>query len=845
MAEGVSTLRGAGAVITLVAGVAAVQMAGLGPARAADAGLYVDRTMSTCSDGGAGTSTAPYCTISAAVSHLQPGGTVFIGNGTYLETLAPPSGTSSAPVTIAAWPGRQPTVGTGKTNGVLLSSRSYVTVSGLRIVGTTGAGISVSGGSHVSLIGNEVTSAGQPVKGEIAQGIRLSGTSAGLVSGNFTHDNSDHGILLTSGTTGMTVSGNVSSGNAEGYQRNANGIDVISPGNTIIGNVTHDNEDSGINIYPGGNNSLVTLNVTYNNGDHGIDDLNVTGGRLIGNTVFHNCTSGINVEGTSGNYTVKNNIAVDNAVYPAYHGISCSRRAGNIGIWDSAPATTTVDHNLVYLSKPGTMYVFKSSYSSLAAMQAATGQEKHGVQADPRFTNASGGDFTLQAGSLAIDRGDSGVSGEQAVDAAGLPRVDDPATPNTQAEGPRPYDDLGAFEYQGGGSAPSAPTAALSVSPSSGTVPLPVTADASGSTDPQGQALSYTFDFGDGTTVGPQSGATASHTYAAAGIYSVKVTVTDTSGLSDTATKSVTASEAGPSAPTAALSVSPSSGTVPLPVTADASGSTDPQGQALSYVFDFGDGTTVGPQSAATASHTYATAGTYTVKVTVTDTSGLSDSATKSVTASAQSGTDPTYVGTIANNYSTSTHTSAYVTVYKAAGVQAGDLVVLTLQLSGTSATGAVSGTDPAGNTYTAAADVTDGNGNRLVVLSGVAVNALAPNDRLTVTFPSAATYRLTADEFAGVSRPDQASTASGSAATFSSGSVQATVGHEIAFSAVTLASGSANPTWSSGWSVMGSYSTSGRYLSKAYQVASAPGGYTGSGGASGPWLAAAVTFRS
>ena len=31
------------------------------------------------------------------------------------------------------------------------------------------------------------------------------------------------------------------------------------------------------------------------------------------------------------------------------------------------------------------MYVFGSSYSSLAAMQAATGQEAAGVQADPKF----------------------------------------------------------------------------------------------------------------------------------------------------------------------------------------------------------------------------------------------------------------------------------------------------------------------------------------------------------------------------------------------------------------------------------------------------------------------------
>ena len=68
----------------------------------------------------------------------------------------------------------------------------------------------------------------------------------------------------------------MSSYNAEGYQRNANGIDVISPGNVLIGNITHDNEDSGIKFYTGGNNNLAANNLTYNNGDHGIDDYNVT-----------------------------------------------------------------------------------------------------------------------------------------------------------------------------------------------------------------------------------------------------------------------------------------------------------------------------------------------------------------------------------------------------------------------------------------------------------------------------------------------------------------------------------------------------------------------------------------
>lgn len=59
--------------------------------------------------------------------------------------------------------------------------------------------------------------------------------------------------------------------------------------------------------------------------------------------------------------------------------------------------------------------------------------------------------------------------------------------------------------------------------------------DASSSTDDRGIA-GYTWDFGDGTT---GSGATVSHTYAAAGTYTVTLTVSDTDGATDSQSKSV------------------------------------------------------------------------------------------------------------------------------------------------------------------------------------------------------------------------------------------------------------------------------------------------------------------
>src|SRR3954447_1494627 len=725
------------------------------PADAAAASFYVDRTIPACSDAGPGTATAPFCTVAKGVASLHAGDTLYVGDGSYAETIKPAiSGTASSPVTITRWPGRSPTVTGATTYGAAIVSRSYVVLSGFTFTGTTLDGIYVSNSDHITVTGNVVSDAGDPRQGATAPGISLRSSTASTLSLNSSDHNSSHGFYVAGTSTGNTVEGNEASYNAEGWRRNANGIDVIAPGNTILRNVVHDNEDSGLNFYTGGDDNLATLNVSYDNGNHGIADFNVTGGPLIGNTIYRNCTSGINVEGTSGHYLVADNVVVDNAVYPAYDGISCARRAGNIGIWDSAPATTTVDHNLVWLSKSGTMYVFGSSYKSLQAMQAATGQESAGVQGDPGFAAPGSWNLRLTSGSPAIDRGDSGLPGVQDRDIVGAPRVRDATADNSEAAGPRLYDDLGAFEFQPGDvppPAPSAPTARVTATPTSGVAPLQVTADASASTDPQNQTLGYAFDFGDGTSTGPQPGATTSHTHGAAGSYLLEVPVADTSGLTSTATQA----------------------------------------------FDVATGT-AGP---------------------------------------------PAFVSSVATNYSTSPHTSGSLAVWRATGVAAGDLVVLTLQLSGTTGTGVVTGTDVAGNTYRQASSVTDGSGNRLVVLTGTATRALVAGDRITVNFPSAATYRFTGDEFAGVTALDQVSTATGSGSSFSSGTAATTGGDEIAFAAVAVPSAAAAPSWATGWRNLGTYTVGTQYLGRAYQLP-VSGGQTATGTVGGAWLAAVLTLR-
>jgi parallel beta-helix repeat protein len=450
------------------------------------------------------------------------------------------------------------------------------------------------------------------------------------VVGNTADHNSYAGIQLTSGSTSNEVRGNETFANARQYERAAPGIRLYgAPGNVVDGNISHHNEDSGIEAYPGSNNTLIYNNVCYENGDHGIDNLTATGERIIGNTVYKNVTAGINVEGGSTGATLANNVSVDN-------GIKSPRTHSDIRIERGSTDGTTMDYDLVWLTVPDTILIWSStSYSSLAAFQAASGQESHGIQADPRWQSPGNGNFHLTAGSPGIDSANSGASGQPGTDLEGKPRVDDPATQNTGV-GPRPYDDRGAYEFQPG-LASDAPIAALTVTPGSGNAPLAVTADASGSTDGDSTPIAtYTFDFGDGSTVvGPQAGATATHTYTVAGAYTAMVTVTDTGGLASTAVAQVTVSQPVDAPPNAVLSVTPTSGAAPLAVIADASGSTDGDSTPIAtYTFDFGDGSTVvGPQAGATAAHTYTAPGAYTATVTVTDTGGLSSTATATATA--------------------------------------------------------------------------------------------------------------------------------------------------------------------------------------------------------------------
>ena len=187
-------------------------------------------------------------------------------------------------------------------------------------------------------------------------------------------------------------------------------------------------------------------------------------------------------------------------------------------------------------------------------------------------------------------------------------------------------------EKGSGGPTPNAPpTASASATPLSGAAPLVVSFDGSASSDPDDDPLSYAWSFGDGEN---GTGAMVSHTYDQPGTYTASLTVDDGNGGSDGTTIFIQVQNPANNAPIAEASANVTGGVAPLTVSFDASGSWDPDGDPLTYDWDFGDG---GQGSGVNPSHTYNDAGTFNAVVTVRDGRGGVDTAAVVITVTSTS----------------------------------------------------------------------------------------------------------------------------------------------------------------------------------------------------------------
>jgi DNA/RNA endonuclease G (NUC1) len=142
-----------------------------------------------------------------------------------------------------------------------------------------------------------------------------------------------------------------------------------------------------------------------------------------------------------------------------------------------------------------------------------------------------------------------------------------------------------------------------------------VAMSAAASTDPDNDALTYDWSFGDGGTA---TGVSPSHVYTQDGSYTVRLIATDVRGLADTVTTTATIGNVAPS-------IAAFAGATLLPGELyTATGSfTDPGADSWSATADYGDDSGVGALTLSgksfTLSHVYTAAGSFTVTVQVSD----------------------------------------------------------------------------------------------------------------------------------------------------------------------------------------------------------------------------------
>ena len=106
------------------------------------------------------------------------------------------------------------------------------------------------------------------------------------------------------------------------------------------------------------------------------------------------------------------------------------------------------------------------------------------------------------------------------------------------------------------------------------------------------------------------------------------ITVADNKGATVSATEATTVIESPNQSPIASFTASLRIGVAPMEISFDASSSYDPDGNIVSYAWDFKDGSMGRGEK---LNHTFNSMGSYKVELTVTDNKGATSSATKTI----------------------------------------------------------------------------------------------------------------------------------------------------------------------------------------------------------------------
>ena len=310
------------------------------------------------SDSNPGSEAAPFKRINFAYSKVGAGDTIIVKPGVYTEQVGSSycfrfnkDGSASAPITIKS----------ERVWGAVLDGKNDESL--------CGAVVWLNGSHHV-IEGFEITNASH-------DGIVIYGSGGNRIISNHIHHNGNNGALQPPPSP---VSSGITQASTKGDQFIANYIH--HNGRSASHAEFKQNLDHGMYLH--GDDMFIVNNIVANNRDHGIQlagQNSLDNARIYNNVIASNGRSGImfwlSVRGTS----VINNIFYFNG------------RGSAIDSYTPDVSGATFDRNIFFgqtadIDVSGTGFTTGTNYT-----------------VDPLFANAASGDFGLQAGSPAIDKG--------------------------------------------------------------------------------------------------------------------------------------------------------------------------------------------------------------------------------------------------------------------------------------------------------------------------------------------------------------------------------------------------------------------------------------------------------
>lgn len=395
----------------------------LGAASSAQAATYY---VATTGSGTTCSVVAPCGSLQTGIGKLSAGDTLYLHGGTYAQRIHPadfhiPSGTDwNTPITIAGYPNETARL----TGGVAIQDNldssivSYLIFDHLTVQNTGNPALFLGGQSHhVRLQNSDLQAFGNTGSPHIV--FISSGTDSHEILSSRLHDAPVSQFLSNDPTT------------TANYGCYCYGRHML-----IDGNIFYNNTGYAIHHYHSGDpnvsNNVIRNNIIYGNGyDDGSRALVLcavimTSGSnnyFYNNLVYGN-KCGVQIGGTSGNFVYNNTIT------------------GNTGLGlqlDTLTVNLTLRNNILYGNGDG------SPGNQLADFGSTNTTQDHNLLTDPLFTNPGANNFTLQAGSPAVNAGVTVAA--VTTDITGLPRPQDGVY------------DLGAYERAGGTTPPPVPTA--------------------------------------------------------------------------------------------------------------------------------------------------------------------------------------------------------------------------------------------------------------------------------------------------------------------------------------------------------------------------------------------------